>query len=111
MYEAIIKQAGDDDEYEFKVKSSPFPVTNTLLQRKSGTDAGTIMFISATCYSMLLTTIIGNIVNERVTRLKHIQIISGMKLSAYWLANFTVDIVKMEITVIFNLLMFYANDI
>jgi hypothetical protein len=67
------------------------------------------MFISATCYSMLLTTIVGNIVMERVKRLKHIQVISGMKLSAYWLANFLVDFLKMEFTVIVTLIMFAIN--
>jgi hypothetical protein len=34
MYEAIIKHAKDDDEYEFKVKNTPFPVTNAIMQRK-----------------------------------------------------------------------------
>jgi hypothetical protein len=72
MYEAIIKRSMDDSDYEFKVRNTPFPVTKALWFRKSGTDAGTIMFISATCYSMLLTTIVGNIVMERVQRLKHI---------------------------------------
>jgi hypothetical protein len=73
MYEAIIKRSMDDKEYEFKVRNTPFPATNKVTGfLKRGTDAGTIMFISATCYSMLLTTIIGNIVMERVKRLKHI---------------------------------------
>jgi hypothetical protein len=38
-------------------------------------------------------------VNERVTGIKHHQLISGLNISAYWVANFVADFLKMEIVI------------
>jgi len=78
MYEAILKSATRNPEFKFKVRNTPFPRTNSLKERKTGTDAGAIIFVTAVTYSMILTTICGFCVAERVNRLKHIQVISGV---------------------------------
>ena len=38
--------------------------------------------------------------------LKHVQVISGMRLSSYWIANFIFDFCKMYVTVITTVLIF-----
>jgi hypothetical protein len=45
-------------------------------------------------------------VQERTARLKHIQVVSGMQLSAYWLATFLVDFIKLQMNVGVSLLVF-----
>jgi len=59
---------------------------------------------------MLLTTICGLIVRERTHRLKHIQVISGMQLGPYWLANALVDFIKLEYNIGIALLVYYYAD-
>jgi ABC-type multidrug transport system fused ATPase/permease subunit len=50
-------------------------------------------------------------VHERVTRLKHIQIISGVQLPAYWLGNFLVDLAKMEFTSLVTMIIFEVSGL
>ena len=38
--------------------------------------------------------------------LKHVQVISGMRLSSYWIANFIFDFLKMYVTVITTVIVF-----
>jgi ATP-binding cassette, subfamily A (ABC1), member 3 len=106
MYEAILKKATGNPDFNFKVRSTPFPSTNALKERKTGTDAGSIIFTCAITYSMILTTICGFCVAERVNRLKHIQVISGVQLGAYWTANFVIDYLRMMFSVAVTLACF-----
>ena len=106
MYEAILKRAAKDRDFRFKVRSTPFPRTVEIQEIKDGADAGTICFVVALAYATLLTNAMGLVVEERVSRLKHIQVVSGIRLSSYWLANFFVDLLKMELTSAVGCLMF-----
>ena len=49
---------------------------------------------------MLPGLIVGAIMHEREKSLKHMQVISGMSLSAYWLVNIFFDIFKMMLPMI-----------
>ena len=48
-------------------------------------------FVFTLALSFKFASIIAFIVKEREDRVKHQQIVSGMKLSAYWFANFIYD--------------------
>ena len=37
---------------------------------------------------------ISYVLNERDTNLKHMQLVSGMSLPAYWVSNFIFDVIK-----------------
>ena len=53
------------------------------------------------------------ILNEREKQLKHMQVISGMSLTGYWIANIMSDIIKCYVPVALILLLswlFDAND-
>ena len=101
MYESILKIANDDPDFEFKVSTLVYPVS---FQTKTGVavwDGGTIVFFSGIAYSLLCTVTMSYLVQERIFRismLKHVQIISGMRLSSflisYWIANFIFDFLK-----------------
>lgn len=43
---------------------------------------------------MIPASIISFLVNEREKNLKHMQLISGMNLSAYWISNIIFDVIK-----------------
>ena len=57
------------------------------------------MFFAAIAYSLLATVTISYLVQERISMLKHVQVISGMRLSSYWIANFIFDFLKMYVTI------------
>ena len=106
MYEAILKVANDDPEFEFKVTSKAYPYLYERLIGVRTFDGGTIVFFAAIAYSLLCTVTISYLVQERITMLKHVQVISGMRLSSYWMANFIFDFLKMYVTVITTVVVF-----
>lgn len=95
MYESLLKFATDDPYFSFKVKSVPYPPTNYIKIRLTRTNVGVIIFLTAITYSMMITSVVSYLVVERVSGLKHLQIISGMQILAYWVANFIFDFLKM----------------
>jgi ABC-type enterobactin transport system permease subunit len=62
-------------------------------------------------FALIPTSIIGFILSERVKNLKHMQLVSGMSLSAYWISNFTFDILKSEITMAATIGIMYAYSL
>lgn len=57
---------------------------------------------------MMITAIASNIVVERLEGLKHLQVISGMQLKAYWVGNFIFDFFKLYFTIIVTVILFYG---
>ena len=43
--------------------------------------------------------------------IKHMQMISGMNRGAYWIANFLVDFVKVELIVFISVVAFYFANL
>ena len=105
MYDAILKTATDDPEFEFKVRSTPYPLTHEIEKRVRTRDAGTLIFFSAISYSIVITITISYLVVERVAQLKHVQVITGMRLSSYWIVNFIFDSLKLYVVIGTSLLM------
>ena len=110
MYESILKVANNDPGFEFKTRLTPYPLTNEVKKRVKTADAGSIIFFSAIAYSIVITVTVSYLVVERISQLKHVQVITGMRLSSYWISNFIFDAGKLYITVITTIVLFYAFD-
>jgi len=108
MYESILKVATDDPNFEFKIITSPYPLTNEIKKREATASSGAIIFFAAIAYSMFITLTVSYLVVERISQLKHVQVITGMRLSAYWMANFLFDSIKLYVTVIATIILIYA---
>lgn len=50
-------------------------------------------------FSVIPTFIIGYIVQERLNNSKHLQLISGLSLTGYWISNFFTDVTKTYVPV------------
>lgn len=110
MYEAILKTALEDEDFEFKVRSTPVPLTQEIKYRVATSDAGTIVFFIGVTYSILITVTTSYLVAERASMLKHLQVISGMRLFSYWISNFLIDALRFYLTTTVTiLLMLYYN--
>lgn len=53
-----------------------------------------IVFVVAIGFALVPSSIVSHIVGERVNNQKHMQVLSGMSLAAYWLSNLLFDIAK-----------------
>lgn len=71
MYEALLKTALNDTEFEFKTRSTAYPLINEIKYRRDTADVGSIIFFSAISFSILITVTVSYIVVERVSMLKH----------------------------------------
>lgn len=65
MYESILKVATDDPEFEFRTRSTPYPVTHEIKRSVATSDAGAIIFFSSIAYSIVITVTISYLVVER----------------------------------------------
>lgn len=66
--------------------------------------------MTAVAYSMMVTAIVSYLVVERISGLKHLQVISGMNLKAYWVGNFIFDLIKMELTIVVTISLFFGFE-
>ena len=110
MYESILKVATEDPEFEFRTRSTPYPPTYEMKRRIATSDAGAIIFFSAIAYSIVITVTISYLVVERASQLKHVQVITGMRLTSYWIANFIFDSIKLYITIATTITLFHTFD-
>jgi ATP-binding cassette subfamily A (ABC1) protein 3 len=59
-------------------------------------------------FSIVIAGIARYIVEEKSSGLKHLQVISGMQLKAYWIGCFLFDLAKFYISIITALILFSA---
>jgi hypothetical protein len=104
MYESVLKTATANQDVTFTTVNAPLPVFDVFSQRQEAGNNLDFAFMVALAFAMIPTTMIAFILNEREFQLKHIQLISGMNLWAYWLANFIADVVKGYIPVFATML-------
>lgn len=89
----------------------PFPTLYTLEER--GTTTLAIEWSNTVGFMMALVpcVMVGFILKEREQSLKHMQLISGMNLPAYWMSNMIADIVKVYIPIILTIACSYAFSV
>jgi ATP-binding cassette, subfamily A (ABC1), member 3 len=81
----------------------PMPRTNQQLQINNTISGFFAAFIFNIALAFKFASIISFIVKERVDRSKHQQIVSGMNVSAYWIANFVYDYILYLIVAIITI--------
>jgi ATP-binding cassette subfamily A (ABC1) protein 3 len=62
----------------------------------------------AIAYAIVIVSVVTYLVTERMNGLKHLQIISGMQLKAYWIGNFLFDSFKMSLLIITTIILWFA---
>jgi len=69
-----------------------------------------IAFVTSIGFSVSITTIVSYLVVERRAGLKHLQEVSGLRRSAYWIGNFIVDYLKMTLIIGVTVALFFIYD-
>ena len=110
MNQAIIRNLTSKD-ITIKCVNYPFPLTASQ-KTITGTATGFIAsFIFAVALAFIPSSIVVFIVKEREQGVKHQQLVSGVGLFAYWMANYVADFIKIVIPICFAGLMCLAFDI
>ena len=111
MIESVMKNAMEDDDFEMKVRSTPFPMPAeiegkyfTSLQMEKISDAlGSVVFwpgqsltiniIMSSTWIIINSFTVVSVMRERLSQRKHFQEYHGQSKAAYWLARFVHDLV------------------
>ena len=94
MYEAVLKSATGNSNLKFEVTTTPFPITQRMRNRGQAASGIFIVFVVSIGFALVPAAVVSFILNERDKNLKHMQLISGMNLLAYWSSNLIFDICK-----------------
>ena len=70
MYESILKIANDDKDFEYKVRSTAYPVIEETKMNIAQIKVSMDVFLMTIAYSQILSMIVGQLVDERVSRMK-----------------------------------------
>ena len=70
MYESILKVANDDKDFEYKVRSTAYPVIEETRMNIAQIKASMDVFLMTIAYSQITSIIVGQLVDERVSRMK-----------------------------------------
>ncbi len=109
MYESILTSAVSVD---FNLQTMPFPYPYQLTLRSSSQNSFGYSGFVGFAFCFMPCAIISFILIERNESLRHMQIISGMGLPAYWFSNMVADMIKLYIPIFIILIVsvvFNAN--
>lgn len=106
IYEAILKNVNSD--IKFKTKTVPFPVFYFFESRAAVGQSLDYAVIVSIALALIPCVIVAYIIKEREQQVKHMQVISGVSMSAYWWSNLISDIIKCYVPVAFILLLNYC---
>jgi len=80
--------------------TAPFPVFYVFRSKVAATQALDFAVFISIALALIPCVIISFIIKEREQQLKHMQVISGVSLPAYWLSNMISDIAKSYIPIL-----------
>jgi ATP-binding cassette subfamily A (ABC1) protein 3 len=103
MYQSILKTVKPD--IQFNVVTAPFPTFAVFESRVASGQALDFAFLVSIALALIPCVIISFIIKEREQQLKHMQVISGVSLPAYWMSNMIADITKTYIPIIIILIL------
>ena len=97
MYQSIIATVSDGKQ--FNTVTAPFPAFQVFKSRVADGSALDFGVIVSIALALIPCVIISFVIKEREMQLKHMQMISGVSLPAYWLSNLMADIGKTYIPI------------
>lgn len=91
---ALLRYATKNSNAKISLISTPFPHTPGWQSVENAIDGFAISLIYTIGMSFIPASIATFIVKERELNVKHQQIVSGVSISAYWISNLFVDLLK-----------------
>lgn len=105
MYESILKTASGNPKFRFEMTTVPYPEIQAIKQHEKQGNAFEFVFFVGIGLAMIPCAMISFVLKEKMDNLKHMQLISGMSLPAYWISNMIADIAKVYIPLVLIVLL------
>eukprot|EP01083_Nonionella_stella_P305332 1064750_1 len=109
--QGILNQITSTTHSTLSVQSHPFPLSSMEVEMVDfGVTLMTVILISLS-YAFIPTSFAAYIVTERESRVKHQQIIAGLSISSYWIANLLFDLLIFMIPCLLGAIVILLFDI
>ncbi len=99
-----------DKKININYSHEPFPLTSKFRKQGETRNTSNLVFFVSIAFALIPANFITTIIKERETNTKHLQIISGISLTSYWVSNFVFELVKYYIIGGICLLIILAFD-
>mmetsp|Transcript_38849 Transcript_38849/g.85269 ORF Transcript_38849/g.85269 Transcript_38849/m.85269 type:complete len:2010 (+) Transcript_38849:258-6287(+) len=109
--EAIIRSATQNDQISINPTIHPLPITSVELSYVSGEDAFTAWFLLVVSFPFIAGSVGTFVVAERQSKAKHLQTVSGVKPSAYWLSTYFWDAINYQLPLWIVIILMYATGL
>ena len=109
--EALVREALADPEITISPVIYPLPVTASEASLVQAADSFAVWFLVVLSFPFIAGTFGTFVVNERVTKAKHLQTVAGVKPSAYWLSSYFWDIMNYQLPLWITVILMFAFDI
>ena len=93
MMDQILNFASDR-QINVNFSHEPFPLTAKLRTQGQTRNSSNLVFFVSVAFALIPANFITIIIKERESNTKHLQIISGISLTSYWLSNFLFELIK-----------------
>jgi len=94
--EAIIRTALESNDIDIKATIHPLPITKPEAGFQQAADAFTAWFLLILSFPFITGSFANFIVQERMSKAKHLQTVAGVKPVAYWLSTYLWDILNYQ---------------
>ena len=113
MYDSILTTVGQEKSKTIKLNTvtAPFPIFYVFESRVASAQALDFSSIVSIALALIPCVIISLIIKERENQLKHMQVVSGVSLPAYWISNLVADITKTYIPILIIILLQIVFDL
>jgi len=109
--EAIIRTALESNDYDIKTTIHPLRITDLENGIQQGTDAFSAWFLLVLSFPFITGSFASFVVQERMSKAKHLQTVAGVKPEAYWLATYLWDIINYQFPLWIVVILMYAFNV
>lgn len=109
--EALMRKHTNSADYKISVSVWPLPITSAETQYTLASNAFAAWFLLVLSFPFIAGSFATFIVDERERKARHLQTVSGVKSSAYWLSTFLWDVMNYQIPLWTVIILMYCLDI
>jgi hypothetical protein len=109
--EAIVREAIGDSNFKIQTTIYPMPITRVEASLGAADDAFTAWFLLILGFPFIAGSFATFVVEERLSKAKHLQTVAGVKPISYWLSTWLWDVSNYQIPMWITVILMFAFDI
>jgi len=109
--ELLIREVLDDNDYTVKTTVHPLPITKNESGYSQAQNSFSAWFYLVLSFPFIASSFGSFIVQERMSKSKHLQTVAGVKPAAYWLSSYAWDVMNYQIPLWLVVILMYSFGI